>query len=308
MTNGSNFEWYGTRRVAFVLANVTNDPRFPVPPTDWRAQVVRRVQALRDYFWIVSVEDARLEAEVFGPYTVQFGGNRCRATAVSAMRAAHSAIAQFPYACVVFTGGPCDGWAFWGYGPGGVYPGSTVRGYSYVNTQASLGTWAMENLHVVTTFGDLYGISDHPGRFDIMACNCGTFPSSFTRIKFGWSSPGQIVQPNSHLQTRLRQLTLAFPDGVVPSVHTIKAVTASAQRYYLVELRRRENYDAPSGTSSGIPSEGVVVYWIDESSWPPVHLRTTTALSTGQSFAEGRFRVVVDSQDGTGANVRIWGA
>jgi hypothetical protein len=58
------------------------------------------------------------------------------------------------------------------------------------------------------------------------------------------------------------------------------------QRYYLVETRlKTDPYETgASGLSSGIPSEGVVVYEVDESVWAPMKLRTPTALRVGERF------------------------
>jgi hypothetical protein len=49
-----------------------------------------------------------------------------------------------------------------------------------------LGVWAMEVTHMVTRFGDLYGIPDSPGRYDVTDCSCGTHPSSYTKYALGW--------------------------------------------------------------------------------------------------------------------------
>ena len=73
------------------------------------------------------------------------------------------------------------------------------------------------------------------------------------------------------------------PPGRVTAVRISSAIS---QRYFLVEARLRvDSYDrATPGVSSGIPSEGVVVYEIDEATWP-VQLRTPNALSLGQKYS-----------------------
>jgi hypothetical protein len=45
----------------------------------------------------------------------------------------------------------------------------------------------MELLHAATGFDDLYKTQPHPQRYDVMACSCGTHPSSFTKRKLNWT-------------------------------------------------------------------------------------------------------------------------
>jgi hypothetical protein len=74
-----------------------------------------------------------------------------------------------------------------------------------------VGVWAMENIHVVTGFMDLYGMPDSPGRFDTMDCACGTHPSSFTKIKLGWidSSDCRILSVDPQAE-KIRLRAIAF--------------------------------------------------------------------------------------------------
>jgi len=176
--------------------------------------------------------------------------------------------------------------------------------------EAGLGTWAMENTHILTAFGDLYGIPDSPGNFDNMACNCGTHPSSFTKIKMGWVNPRDISASPSGTTVTLHALSNALRPGEAGREHAVKIPSQrSSLAYLLVEARlRTDPYERSTpGLSSGIPSEGVVVYWIDEISWPPVHLRTPTALGVGQSYTEEPLgiRIAVDSQENVGFVVTI---
>jgi hypothetical protein len=325
--------WIGSREIAFILAEVTGGPGIPPPPPDWEALARSRIfydpdatsgvdLSLRAYIRAVSYGMARLTGEVYGPYTVPWDRNGCGWTMDNAIRAAgrpdpdnaanratlasQGSITGYSYACIVYPGGPCDGWAFWNVGPGAYYPGSTLTGACYVDMEAGLGIWAMENTHVVTGFGDLYGIPDSPGNFDNMACSCGTHPSSFTKMKMGWVNPRVIPVSPSDTTVTLHALSRPLEEG---REHAVRIPSQSSLAYLLVEARlRTDPYERSTpGLSSGIPSEGVVVYWIDESSWPPVHLRTPTALGVGQSYTEAPLgiRIAVDSQDSLGFVVTI---
>lgn len=105
----------------------------------------------------VSDGKALLEADVFNPVPVQT--SHCGAMqdeAIATLPAGHT----YEYACVVFTGGShnCRGWAFYENPP---FPGtSNLRHWCYVSTGEGLGVWAMELMHTLTGFGDLYQTTD----------------------------------------------------------------------------------------------------------------------------------------------------
>jgi hypothetical protein len=67
----------------------------------------------------------------------------------------------------------------------------------------------------------------------------------------------------------------------------VRIPSSISPRYFLVEARLRvDEYErATLNVSSGIPTEGVVVYEVDESTWAPVKLRTPAALTSGQGYA-----------------------
>jgi hypothetical protein len=325
--------WIGSREIAFILASaVGGPPQVSAPPPNWEALGRERIfydpdpatgvdRSLRAYIRAVSYGRARVTGEMYGPYTVQWHPNGCGWTMDNAIRAAgipdpdnadnratlkaQGSITGYSYACTIFPGNACPGWAFW-YAPNAHYPGSVLTGACYVDMAASLGIWAMENTHVVTGFGDLYGIPDSPGSFDNMACSCGTHPSSFTKMKMGWVNPRVVPASPSGSTVTIDALSKPLEEG---REHAVKIPSQSSLAYLLVEARLRiDPYEQSTpGLSSGIPSEGIVVYWIDESSWPPVHLRTPTALGVGQSYREASLGVdvAVDSQDGLGFVVTI---
>jgi hypothetical protein len=273
--------WIGAKEVAFLLAQA---PELPAPPANWEARARERIffdavnaSDLRSYISTVSYGKARLVGDVYGPYQVAAqrpDGSWDIGNAMDQAIAAATAggqLAGVTYFCVVFTDHPGPSWAFWGSG----------SGRCYVDMFDPLGVIAMENLHVLTEFPDLYGIPDSPGGFDVMDCSCGTHPSAYTKLNFGWLDAASVatVAPSSGAAT-LTLHALSSPLSTAPGpgrVHAIKLPSAAATQYYLVEARlRTDRYESSTpGVSGGIPAEGVVAYWIDESTWPPVHLRAT---------------------------------
>lgn len=304
--------WIGTRRVAFIPAHPTNIGA----PSDWVDRVRQRIFydpssngddcSLRAYFQAVSYGRAQLEADIFNEVTVTPA--TCGAMQDEAIRTLPSGH-SYQYACVVFpagtNGGQCGGWAFYG---GGAFPGtSNLTGWCYVALDQGVGTWAMELLHILTHFGDLYNPVNPavppPGDYDEMACNCGTHPSAFTKLNMGWIDSTQIpvaVVPASYT---LQALALPQP----PPAGRVAAVripsSANPGRYFMVEARLRvDRFERSTpGFSRGIPSEGVVVYEIDESSPLRVWLRTTAALSDQQQYTNDAERLRVD------VTAQVWG-
>jgi hypothetical protein len=287
--------WLGTKEVAFLLAQA---PELPVPPTDWEAQARRKIfydpvdhADLRQYVRTVSLGKARLTGDVYGPFQVtakradgswHIGGAMEQAVAAAT---AGGQLAGVSYFCVIFTDLPVPAHAFW----------SGAGGSCYVDMVDPLGVLAMENLHVLTQFADLYGIPDSPGGFDVMDCSCGPHPSVFTKLNFGWVDPGTVATvPASSGVTSLTVHALSqplSPPSTPGRVHAIKLPSTTGSGYYLVESRvRTDRYEASTpNVSSGIPREGVIVYWIDEAAWPPVHLKAvlTTIGDTHRDTASG---------------------
>jgi hypothetical protein len=201
---------------------------------------------------------------------------------------------------------PVTAGPFWGHFPGT----ARLNQWCYVSMDAPLGTWAMELLHILTGFGDLYDGIPHPGQFDVMACNCGPHPSTFTKLKMGWLDPANVptLGGRGPAQFALHALGLLQPPPPGRAT-TLKIPSNVSQRYFLVEARLRvDPYEnATPGVSQGIPSEGVVVYEVDETRWPPVFLRTPTALSPGQQYenqAES-LEITVDSRVPGGFTVSV---
>jgi hypothetical protein len=332
--------WIGTKNVAFILAHV-NAPEFGNPPANWENFANNRIfsdidpvtafdRSFSAYVRTVSYGRAQLGGQIFGPYDVlspngnpnndcsdamnyairTAGFNSENPTpANEAVRAVQGLITGFTNACVIFPAGShCNAWAWWGFPTHHFYPGSTVGGFCRINMDHPLGVIAMENIHHITGFGDLYGMLDSPKDFDVMDCACGTHPSSYTKIKLGWIDNTDIKDITFKPKTTTVSV-LALATAPTPNrFHTIKVPSTTNKGYFLIECRLRlDNYESSlPGVSNGIPSEGIVVYYVDESSWPPVHLRTPTALVSGKRFdIDQGMELNVISQEPDGCTINI---
>jgi hypothetical protein len=116
-----------------------------------------------------------------------------------------------------------------------------------------VGMWAMELLHVLTGYRDLYLFAEHLGWFDNMACNCGTHFSAYTKQKLGWLDPSSIRKHVGRTaEYRLHTLGLAQPP---PAGMTTAVQVGENENFLMVEARQRvDQFDYD------IPSEGVIVY------------------------------------------------
>ena len=80
--------------------------------------------------------------------------------------------------------------------------GNILRGRARVKMGQSLCVRAIELLHIITEFEDLYFVPQHPGRFDEMACSCGTHPSVFTKIHMGWISTSSVPFLQANVESK----------------------------------------------------------------------------------------------------------
>jgi hypothetical protein len=183
----------------------------------------------------------------------------------------------FDAAAIVMLGGPGAGTAQSG--------GFWAR---FVMLEA-VGVWAMEFMHVLTAFRDLYPFNGNMDKFDEMACACGTHPSAFTKAAIGWLDHSSIAQ---HTRTSasydLHSVGLVQP----PPAGRVAAVQIGAlAQYLMVEARQQvDQFDR------NIPSEGVIVYRVQttdslgqaQNGVPPVVLLTPTALTPGNTFTSDK--------------------
>jgi hypothetical protein len=300
--------WLGTRRVAFIP--VINRQVDQTPPLDFAAQVERRVfydpdpqtgvdRGLRTYIHTISYGKAGLDARVF-PMAVSPDADTV-GVGLRSLPANHG----YTLAVVVVPSGGRDRGGFaWIHAS----PVNGVPNFARVNLMESLGTWAMELLHIATEFGDLYNVEPDMGRYDTMACACGPHPSAHTKLDMQWLSatgvPTKIGGARSSYNLHALGLLQPPPPGRVAAVRIPSRVSAN---HFLVEARLGvDPYERSSFASSGIPGEGVIVYEV--ASRTKVYLRTATALAVGQKYTaptnEG-FTVQVSSAIPGGFTVAI---
>src|SRR5262245_39317730 len=76
---------------------------------------------------------------------------------------------------------------------GGPGAGTNAGFWSRFVMLEGVGVWAMELIHGLTGFGDLYPFGGDMGSFDEMACSCGTHPSAYTKAAIGWLDTAAIA-------------------------------------------------------------------------------------------------------------------
>jgi hypothetical protein len=155
----------------------------------------------------------------------------------------------------------------------------------------------MELLHMVTSFGDLYGPppgrAPSPGNYDAMDGAAGTHACAFTKLKIGWLDASALATVHAPVNAEWTIHPLAAlqppPPGRFAALRI--PINGSTSRYYIVEARETiDDYERnTAGLSAGIPGEGIVVYDVDESIWPPLWLRAT--LGAGGVFSDSSAHV-----------------
>ena len=287
--------WSGRKKLAFIPLHRPNahPPDEAVPP-DWANQILRRVlfdpdlntradRSLRAYIHAASLGRADLDAvvlprQVLDQQDVPVDALEAPMGAALRAQGCHAA-------AIVMLGQPPTG--------------TSQRGgfWARFDMSEGLGVWAMEFMHCLAQFDDLYPFGGNMGRFDEMAASAGTHPSAYTKAAIGWIDAASITQhPAGHAASyALHAVGLVQP----PPSGRSAAVRVGAQAPYLmVEARQRvDQFDA------GIPSEGVVVYRVQtpdplghaQPGVAPVLPLTPVALGVGQAFtsdAQVRVRVV----------------
>ena len=271
--------WIGRKKLAFVPLYRTNAHPPDLIPLDWNDQILRRIffdpdpttgadRSLRTYIHTVSSGVADLDAAVMEMQTID--QQDVPPGALEGQLGAQLRAQGFDAASIVMLGG--------------VGAGTTSGYWSRFVMAEGVGVWAMEFMHGLCNFGDLYPFGGNMGAFDEMACACGTHPSAYTKAAIGWLPSSAIAQ---HLGRQadytLHSVGLVQP----PPTGRSAAVKIGAQvPYLMVEARQRvDQFDAD------IPGEGVIVYRIQTTNplgWAqgtaPVVLLTPTPLATGQTF------------------------
>jgi hypothetical protein len=273
--------WIGRKKLAFVPVFRPHAHPPDQIPTDWENQILRRVlldpdpttgadRSLRAYIHAVSSGRADLDAVVMPRETVDLED-----VPVAFLEEKLGALLRsqgFNAAALVVLnapGGTAQSGGFW----------------ARFRMDEGLGVWAMELMHCLTAFRDLYPFGGNMGPFDEMACACGTHPSAYTKAAIGWlDASGVVLQKVPAKDHTLHTVGLVQP----PPSGRVAAVRIGSQvPFLMVEARQKvDQFDAK------IHSEGVIVYQVQTSDplghaqndTAPVKLLTETALKPGQKF------------------------
>jgi hypothetical protein len=155
----------------------------------------------------------------------------------------------------------------------------------------NVGVWAMEFMHSLTGFADLYVFNSTIGAFDEMSCSCGTHPSAYTKAAVGWLDADAIAAHSGRARPyHLHAVGLVQPP---PSGRAAAVKVGTEVPYFMVEARTMvDQFESRSQLDPGIPSEGVIVYRIQttdplgraQNEKAPVDLLTRAALVPGQAI------------------------
>ncbi|MGJ0490254.1 hypothetical protein [Methylobacter sp.] len=291
--------WIGRKKIAFIPVFRPNVPAPDPPdviPADWESDILRRVlfdpdmrtgadRSFRAYIHAASSGRADLDAvvrpmvvidrkdvQVDDPDVLQLG--------------AELQNQGFDAAALVMLGGAN------GCGTGQKGPGAFWARFCMSNT---LGTWAMELMHVLTGFDDIYPFDNdvdqqNPvmGLYDQMSAAAATHPSAYTKAGIQWIDRATIAEHTGRAGIyALHSISLIQP----PPTGRVAAVKIGAGvPYLMVEARlEADQFD------EGIPKEGVIVYAVQTpdllghrvNHLRPLILKTPLALSVGQAFVSG---------------------
>lgn len=274
--------WIGRKRLAFIPLARTNAIPPDQAPVDWEDQILRRVlfdpapesgadRSLRAYLVAASSGRADLDAVVLPRESAS--KQDVPVDFLESKLGAQLRARGFDAAAIVMLGGPGAGTAQ----RGGVWARFVMA--------EGVGVWAMELMHCLTGFDDLYTFDGNIGAFDQMACSCATHPSAYTKAAIGWIDPPAIAKHEGQSKSyALHSVGLVQP----PPQDRVAAVKIGSNvPYLMVEARQRvDQFDR------NVDSEGVIVYQVQTSDpmgtaqngRAPVRLLTTTALKEGGSF------------------------
>jgi hypothetical protein len=175
--------WIGRKKIAFIPVHRPNahPPDDPVP-ADWPNEIRRRAffdpdattrvdRSLRAYIHAASSGLADLDG-IVQPMVI-LDQQDVPVDALEGQLGNQLRSQGFDAGAIVMLGQPPTG--------------TSQRGGFWARFDMSehLGVWAMELMHVLTDFNDLYPFSGNMGAFDEMACNCGTHPSAYTKAVQG---------------------------------------------------------------------------------------------------------------------------
>src|SRR2546426_3103380 len=238
--------WIGRKKLALVPLYRPNAHPPDQIPADWKNQILRRVlfdpdattkadRSLRAYIHAASSGRADLDAVVMPMATVD--AQDVPANVLEGQLGSELRDQGFDAAAIVMLGGAGTSAGFW------------VR---FVMVEG-VGVWAMEFMHSLTGFADLYPFNGNMGAFDEMACACGTHPSAYTKAAIGWLDASAIARHTGReAGYDLHSVGLVQPP---PSGRSAAVRIGLQVPYLLVEARQRvDQFDG------NVPGEGVIVY------------------------------------------------
>lgn len=272
--------WLGRKKLALVPVFRAHAHPPDQIPSNWSDQILRRMlfdpdpatgrdRSLRAYIHTASSGRADLDVVVMPMMTVD---QQDVPPAVLEPQLGPGLRTQgFDAAAIVMLGGPGSG--------------TSAGFWSRFVMAEDVGVWAMEFMHSLTGFRDLYLFGGNMGSFDEMAASSGTHPSAYTKTAIGWLDASAIaIHDSAQASYALHSVGLVQP----PPSGRVAAVRIGTQvPYLMVEARQRvDAFDA------GIDSEGVIVYRVQtadplghsQNATAPVMRLTPTALGAGQSF------------------------
>jgi hypothetical protein len=298
--------WLGRKKLAFIPVHRPNafPPDEPIP-ADWPGAILQRVffdpvpstganRSLRAYIQAASSGRADLDAAVMPMQIID--KQDVPVDALEGQFGAQLRGQGFDAAALVMLGQPPTG--------------TSQRGgfWARFDMSEGVGVWAMEFMHCLTDFDDLYPFDGNMGSFDEMACSCGTHPSAYTKAAVSWLDASAIVLHAGHgaaVTYALHAVGLTQPP---PSGRVAAVRIGSPVPYLMVEARQKvDQFDA------NIPSEGVIVYRIQttdphgsaQNATAPIRLLTTAALQVGQAFTAGNIKVRVTSALSGGFSITV---
>jgi PASTA domain len=297
--------WTGRKKIALVPVyrpHFLNPP--DVIPPDWPNLILQRMvydpqngvdRSLRAYIRAASSGLADLDAVVQPMQNFDGAAGDVEPADLDGLLGAQLRQQGFDVAALVMLGGRGAGTALRG--------GFWAR---FVMAE-DVGTWAMEFMHCLTDFDDLYPFAGNVGQatglqayngnignYDEMASNNGTHPTAYTKAALTWLDPSTIAQLTIPTQSfNLHSIGLPQP----PPTGRVAAVRIGTQvPYIMVEARQRvDQFDA------GIPAEGVIVYRVQttdphgsaQNATPSVVMLTLdatrlfpTAIALGQTYTD----------------------
>lgn len=280
-------QWIGRKRVAFVPVFRSRNQPPDIVPADFAQQILTKVlynpQPLRggvDFSlrgWLRAASSGRADID---PVVMPMQTSNADDTSPTEFESALGGSLRsqgFDHAAIVtLSGGGGTNAGFW----------------SRFRLNEGIGVWAMEIIHGICRFPDLYHFNNDvdpaerdPGKFDQMSAAAATHPTIFTKTHLGWADPAATMLHNTATASYALQLG-GLPQP--PAGGRAAAVkVGTGEPHILIEARMKNDaYDA------GIPSEGVIAYRVQ---WAnpvigerpgfrkPLFLLTLTALKAGES-------------------------